>query len=158
MKLCRSFPNINKLLSNWTLCIWICVGRCTVRTVILSWTGLFKSRRIQMYKLSWVARALLQYTIPNFSKFVLSSTIDLISIVKWGQGQNTVALSALFDDCITHFLAHSKSKLATHWFNKRIGQHVYWKSSCRWFDSAPGHHLTSEVSVIPTVFTELGLE
>ena len=47
-----------------------------------------------------------------------------------------------FKNSKTHFCAHQFKRHATYCINITIYCHLYWKSSCWWFDSAPGHHFS----------------
>ena len=51
-----------------------------------------------------------------------------------------VKLAVHESSSIAQPIAHWKSIDIGYWYSKSKLQHIYWKSSCRWFDSASGHH------------------
>ena len=71
-------------------------------------------------------------------------------MTKWCQtrcpaiGWRHSVLSKPFKNSKTYFCAHQFKRHATYCINIAIYCHLYWKSSCRWFDSAPGHHFQKQ--------------
>ena len=58
-------------------------------------------------------------------------------------------------NAIAQFFAHLKFTLNYHSISIAYLKHKSWKSSCRWFDSAPGHHFYKQTQQHShrTVFT-----
>ena len=46
-----------------------------------------------------------------------------------------------------HFCTHLFNTHTTYCIHLTIYCHLYWKSSCRWLDSAPGHHFPASKSM-----------
>ena len=66
------------------------------------------------------------------------------------QGYRAVALDLFGLGCMNyqkHIFTHTNNYITLNNYNKTIIYcHLYWKSSCRWFDSAPGHHFPANKS------------